>query len=253
MRSKLKSLKEQLTGVFGPPSEKKESPLQATSHFHSDQYLRYNQRVQEHLATLDLDLNGTSVLEVGAGIGDHTSFFLDRHCRVMTTDARRSNLEIIKKRYPQLRMRHLDLESPDRDFLEVFDVVYCYGVLYHLSDPTEAIAFLSKRSTKLMLIQTCVSPGNDDALNPVSEPKDDPSQSVSGHGCRPTRKWFLNRLKQHFPFVYIPRTQPSHEEFPTDWNVVSTHRLSRSIFIASHQNIESALLSEDLLIRQKAR
>src|ERR1700682_5619401 len=60
----------------------------AEQHFHSSSYLRHNASRQEHLATLGLDLNNKSVLEVGAGIGDHTTFFLDRGCEVLCTAPR---------------------------------------------------------------------------------------------------------------------------------------------------------------------
>ena len=56
--------------------------------FRSDHYQRHNRRRQEHLATLELPIAGRSVLEVGAGIGDHTAFFTDRGCRVTATDGR---------------------------------------------------------------------------------------------------------------------------------------------------------------------
>ena len=53
----------------------------AAAEFHTDHYLRHNQRLLEHLATLGLPIAGRTVLEVGAGIGDLTSFFLDRAIR----------------------------------------------------------------------------------------------------------------------------------------------------------------------------
>ncbi len=55
--------------------------------FLSYHYQRHNQRRLEHLATLGLSIAGSTVLEVGAGIGDHTSFFLDRGCHVVCTEA----------------------------------------------------------------------------------------------------------------------------------------------------------------------
>src|SRR5580704_12589348 len=53
-------------------------------HFGSPWYQRHNQRRQEHLASLQLDLVSKSVLEVGAGVGDHTFYFLDRDCTVVS-------------------------------------------------------------------------------------------------------------------------------------------------------------------------
>jgi len=54
--------------------------------------------------------------EVGAGIGDHTSFFLDRGCSVITTEGRPENLELLRQRYPQLDVRLLDLDNPEPTF-----------------------------------------------------------------------------------------------------------------------------------------
>src|SRR4051794_26482202 len=68
--------------------------------FWSPQYIRHNQRRQEHLASLGLEIAGRDVLEVGAGIGDHTSFFLDRGCRVTITDGRPKNVRLLRERYP---------------------------------------------------------------------------------------------------------------------------------------------------------
>ena len=125
-----------------PTATATSSPL-AT--FHSLHYLRHNQRRQEHLATLGLDMPGKSVLEVGAGLGDHTSFFLDRGCRVVTSDARPSNLEKLRQRFAaekNVSVRQIDLDQAVLSGLgddESFDIVYCYGLLYHLSRPAEAL------------------------------------------------------------------------------------------------------------------
>src|SRR5882762_5851252 len=62
--------------------------------FHSLHYVRHNARRQEHLASLGLALQGRRVLEVGAGIGDHTTFFLDRGCSVLSVEPRLENCEL---------------------------------------------------------------------------------------------------------------------------------------------------------------
>jgi Methyltransferase domain len=186
--------------------------------FHNWCYLQHNQRRQEHLASLGLPLSGRSVIEVGAGIGDHTSFFLDRGCRVVTSDAREENVAILRSRFPSLDVRLLDLDRPPDSFEEEAEIVYCYGTLYHLSRPKEALEFLAARCSSLLLLETCVSVGLDEQVNPVEERRSDPSQSVSGVGCRPTRPWVLAELRKHFPYAYVTRTQPWHPEFPLDWN-----------------------------------
>jgi 2-polyprenyl-3-methyl-5-hydroxy-6-metoxy-1,4-benzoquinol methylase len=219
----------------------------AESDFHSDDYVRHTQRRQEHLATLDLPIAGRSVLEVGAGIGDHTSFFTDRECTVVSTDGRRSNVERITNRFPNIETGVLDLDSPNGDLQGSWEIVYCYGTLYHLARPAEAIAFLAGHCTGLLLLETCVSVGKEIRVYPAIESRHQASQAISGHGCRPTRSWVFAELQRHFPNVYIPITQPWHEEFPLDWRDFSaTNTLTRSVFVASRQPLENRLLGAEI-------
>lgn len=230
----------------------REAENRSILNFHSFHYLRHNQRRQEHLASLGLNLAQLNVLEVGAGIGDHTSFFLDRDCQVVVTEARTENLEILKLRYPDLQILHLDLDNPVASLNQQFDVVYCYGVLYHLTKPSEAIQFMSEHCQGLLLLETCVSYGDDEAIHPCSEVAENPTQSIVGQGCRPTRKWVYNQLRQFFEFVYLPITQPNHEEFPLDWaSRPETTNLTRSVFIASRQKISNPLLIEGIPTQQQ--
>jgi Methyltransferase domain len=219
--------------------------------FQAHDYLRHNQRRQEHLATLGLALADASVLEVGAGIGDHTSFFLDRGCRVVSTEPRAENLAILQSRYPDLTVKQLDLDHPPNSLNQVFDIVYCYGVLYHLSQPAAAISFMAEHCQQMLLLETCVSLGQDELINQCDEPAASPTQSIVGQGCRPTRRWIYNQLKRFFDFVYLPITQPNHQEFPIDWTVPSTaSQYIRAIFIASKQKLDNPLLIQEIPDRQ---
>ncbi len=213
--------------------------------FRSRHYLRHTQRRQEHLASLQLPLVNRSVLEVGAGIGDHTSFFLDRGCEVTVTDGRRENLQVIRQLYPTWDTRLLPLDPPPDEPLVIADVVYCYGLLYHLSEPESALSFMARSCRSLFLLETCVSFGQDLALNPISEPREVPSQAITGCGCRPTRPWVWDRLRSLFEFVYATTTQPWHEEFPLDWRV-PCDGLVRAVFVASRDPVESEWLTERL-------
>jgi hypothetical protein len=225
-------------------------PVDPLAEFHSDHYLRHNARTLEHLATLNLPLAGRSVLEVGAGIGDHTSFFLDRDCRIVTSDARARNLELLRQRWPGIDARLVDLDQPPA--LIPSEVVYCYGTLYHLSRPAEALRYLADCCTGLLLIQTVVSWGDDERLEIIDEPQYNPSQAAGGVGCRPTRLWVHRQLTQHFPHVYLPATQPWHLEFPIDWtNPQPPNTFARAIFIATRVPLVNPLLTTTLPERQR--
>jgi hypothetical protein len=225
--------------------------MQPREVFWSTHYVRHNQRRQEHLASLALPLSGRRVLEVGAAIGDHTSFFLDRGCEVVITEAQEQNLALLRSRYPGLDVRHLDLNDPPPEPIEV-DVVYCYGTLYHLQRPAEAIAWMARCAGTMLLMETCVAAGESDRLYPFDEDAGMPENAASGHGCRPTRSWVRRELTAHFSHVYVPRTQPWHEEFPLDWSrpELLEQPLIRAVFVASRQALANSLLSEDLPVRQ---
>ena len=224
--------------------------------FHADYYLRNNARRLEHLASLGIPIHGRSVLELGAGIGDHTHFYLDRGCKITTTEVREKNLQLLRRRYKRsgdaVTVRRLDLDNPD-DSLPQFDLVHCYGLLYHLSEPARALAFIGRHCLGQLVMETVVSCGDESALNVVREHDYSPSQSFHGNGCRPTRRWVVDELKRHFDYVYIPKTQPNHIEFPLDWRDPATSKLplARSIFVASKTPLNNPLLGENIPDRQE--
>ena len=204
-----------------------------------------NHARQSHLASLGLDLKGKSVLEVGAGIGLHTPFFLERGCTVAVTDGRTENVAEIARRHLGVKTAIVDLEQDRPIELGRFDVIYCYGLLYHLSNPQRALARLADVCDGQLLLETAVSPGTHDELLLVRDP-DAFNQAISGIGCRPTRLWILNRLKSLFGYGYIPRTQPDHVEFPADWVHTPIQTMHRSIFVGSRTPLVLPTLTDQV-------
>lgn len=220
--------------------------------FHSNHYLRHTARRLEHLASLGISVAGMSVLEVGAGIGDHSHYYMDRGCQVTITEARAEHLAYLRNRYPGCTIEFLDMESPHSLKDSPFQIVHCYGLLYHLSKPRQALEFLSQNTTKMLLLETRVSFGENEEINLVEESTSNPVQAYSGTGCRPTRTWLFTELQRLFEFVYLPTTQPCHEEFPLDWTAPEKHKseLKRAVFIASREPLENEKLTPALLPRQ---
>ena len=222
------------------------------SHFHSDRYVRFNSRRLEHLASLRIAVAGMSVLEVGAGIGDHSHYYIDRGCKITITEARFENLRYLRNRYPAGDIRFLDIEHLSPVNGSPFEVVHCYGILHHLGNPDQALEFISRNTGKMLFLETLVSFGEKEERNIVREPQRDPTQAYSGIGCRPTRPWVFNQLRGLFEYVYLPKTQPNHEDFPIDWNTPDEQQADpkNAIFIASREKIENELLTETLINKQ---
>src|SRR5262249_14236815 len=143
-----------------------------------------------------------------------------------------------------------DLEANKPFGLGSFDVVYCYGLLYHLAEPARALERMAEACTGLLLLETAVSPGTFDELLLVRDP-DAANQAVSGVGCRPTRLWVLNRLRVLFGHAYIPRSQPDFVDFPLDWVHTPMQLMHRSIFVASRTPLRLSTLGEDVPARQE--
>lgn len=218
--------------------------------FHAKFYLLHNQKRLAHLESLKLPIAGKSVLEVGAGIGDMTKFFIDKRCNIVSTEGRPECVEILKTNLPGIEVRQLDMEKPVLDEWNKFDIVFCYGTLYHLGKPSKAIEFMSKKCSDMLLLETCVSPGDGEDINACKE-GNDPSQSLSGIGCRPFRGWIVRELKKYFPFVYVTKTQPDHYEFPEDWTVNPKTVLTRSVFVASRTDLKNEFLTKEIPDKQK--
>jgi len=213
--------------------------------FLDDSALSINQARQDHLASLGLDLANRQVLEVGAGIGLHTQFWVDRGCEVMITDGAEANVQELRRRWPQLESRAVDLDTREdlRD-LGRFDIVYCYGLLYHLGRPREALAMMSEISDMILLELIC-NDRDDVSLDLVRDPPG-LNQSTQGQGCRPSRGWILEQLRGLWGHAYISRTQPDHGEFPQDWTN-HKNRNARAVFVGSRSALDNPeLLTQPL-------
>jgi SAM-dependent methyltransferase len=232
------------------------------TNFHHIHTLRMTARRQEHLATLGLDIHNRSVLEVGAGIGLHSTFFLDRGCTVKATDGRPENLSVMQAIYQAyawyprrdaLTFALLDIEDPQSADAGIYDIVYCYGLLYHCARPDLAIANMRRLCGDLLLIETSVEIGSAADLHVGSEDAAIVSQSIHGGGSHPHRAWLMDELRKHFGHVGIPLTQPNHELFPIDWT--SPERFSnqtmRTVIVASDSPLPEGRFASDLPDRQE--
>src|SRR5262245_26453861 len=92
---------------------------------------------------MDLPIEGKTIFEPGAGIGDQTEWLLEQGAKhVWVQDGREDNVAAIRERFgfgEDERVTVLpagDLEKclPDID-IPFVDLVFCYGVYYHIRDP----------------------------------------------------------------------------------------------------------------------
>ena len=213
--------------------------------------LAINQARQEHLARLGLDLTGKYVLEVGAGIGLHTAFFEERGCDVFSTDGNPINVAEMMRRYPARKLGMLNLDrAVGIDDLGSFDIVYCYGTLYHLRDAEGALARLASVCRGQILLETMVALGDQPELHHVAEPLT-ANQALFGVGSLPTRAWVMAALARHFGHAYTTLDQPDFSDFETDWKLTRSGGNHRAIFVGSKVPLALPALTDTLPHRHR--
>lgn len=235
---------------------------QAACAFREPRYLRHSARRLEHLASLHLDISGRSVLELGAGIGEHSQFFLDRGCSVFSVEPRDENVAFMRKRHSDDAehlpgKNHFVLKASADEAVELlsgnkFEIVYNYGLLYHMANPREFLRASTGLCGGLYLLETAIS----DLVSmdtKYSEDQANLTNAIDGECVLLSREEIFSILQEEFRYAYVPRTQPAHEQFLKDWiraPDINPGR-HRAIFIGSLTPIESPLLSPVLLMEHE--
>lgn len=226
-------------------------------HIPSARSARRTRRALEHVASLELPLRGKRVLLLDNGVVENARFFLDRGCRVHTGVARSTSLDRmlgVLGGVEGFSAGLIDVEDPRSVQAQgSFDMVFCSGILHCLRQPARALGTLAAACTGVLLLDTYVVYGEHEAL--YRTPEGDSPEAIARHtpGAWPTRPWLWAHLRRDFPHAFVPRKQPAHEEYPTDW---STPRvvpfLHRAVFVASRSPMDSALLDARLPIKQES-
>jgi len=224
------------------PVETSQEPI-----FDRDFYRDITNARLRHFESLSLPLSGKSVIDVGCGIGRFSAFLTEQGADVFCVDGRVENIEKLREFYPSRKCAVVDVESSDLLEHGNFDVVFCYGLLYHLSDPYGFIKNASKICNEMMILETCIMDATDPVVRLVPEDQQNATQSLHPMGCRPSPSYVNTCLKlSGFEFIYKPETLPAHPQFNyrlrNDYSWLKQGHLIRGIFIASRIKISTNLL-----------
>jgi SAM-dependent methyltransferase len=210
--------------------------------FDTDAALGINRARLEWLRGVDLVKPGCRVLDVGAGVGHFLSYYLDRGCTVVALDGRPENIAELKVRFPAVEAHVADAQRLETRSLGQFDIIHCFGLLYHLESPISALRSFRETCTGILILETMVC----DASRPVSVLADETkaaSQALDGLGCRPSPAFValaLNRVG--FRYVYGAAPPPRHEDFQFEWQdnleTFRNGRPLRCVFVASDDPLD---------------
>jgi SAM-dependent methyltransferase len=206
-----------------------------------------NRARMDHLGHLGLPLRGQTVLDVGAGVGHLAQYFVKWGCDVTCVDGRDSNIARMRELYPNMKSAVCDVQTESLTALGMFDIVFSYGLLYHLESPVPALRSMAAVCKKLLLLETQVC---DHVLPILRMDVEDASadQALTGLGGRPSPSYVTLILRSvGLPHVYAPKIPPEHPDFRFHWNGMGAtgkdgHSI-RCIFVASREK----LINENLV------
>jgi hypothetical protein len=180
--------------------------------FRTERYAKLNQTRWDHFLSMGIPIKGQSIFEPGAGIGDQTEWLLSQGAaHVWVNDGREDNVAAIQERFwDKKRVTVLpptDLESglidPAQE-IPFVDLIFCYGVYYHIADRPPTFPVLQELSRMGEMIALDYLAGND---NEIDYGYDNPSTSLNRKGFRPRPDTLLQGLTETFGYAYSPKRQ----------------------------------------------
>lgn len=179
----------------------------------SGPYGAINSARVQHLQSLNIPLEGKRVADVGAGIGDLGQFFVEKGCSVVCFDGREENIQALKAKYPGQEAYVLDVERDSLRAWGSFDIVFAYGLLYHLENPIAALRNMGEACTGFALIETMICDHSLPILRVVKESRAF-DQALKGLGSRPSPSYIALALQEAgFESVYAAKHPPRHLDY----------------------------------------
>ncbi len=193
----------------------------------------------KHLDSLNLPLKNKKILDVGSGVGILANYLYKKSPHITCIDGRKKNIDFLKRYAPHIKNSSfvVNVDTDDLTPLGIFDVVFCYGLLYHVNKPEQVLEKLSHQCKQILLLESCVT-DYPEPLNLWVEETSAYNQALNGIGSRPTPSFIISSLHQNgFPYVYFPKKVPGHPDFNFSYEGTFRHTnhrlLLRQIFIAS--------------------
>lgn len=138
--------------------------------------------------------NVRTCIDVGCGPGWFSDRLSKRGLDVFGIDGRQELVDEAARRVPKAKFKTFDITSIDdsRSLLPA-DLVFCFGLLYHLENPFAAIRNLHFLTENFLFIETQIAPGEGNDFVLVSEGRNQ-TQGLNFYAVIPSRRALLKML-----------------------------------------------------------
>ena len=179
-----------------------------------------------------------NALDAGCGVGFFTQTLTELGLEARGFDGRFENVVEARKRFPKIAFECGDIESAEIAALGTFDLVLCFGLLYHLESPMRAIRHLRTLTGKGLLLESMCVPGDDAHMILRDEPLQQ-DQSLTDMAFYPSEPSLVKMLyRAGFAHVYRVPQLPEHDDF----RETSDHARRRTVLFASHRPVRVACI-----------
>jgi SAM-dependent methyltransferase len=212
--------------------------------FDAEHYARLNSSREEALSAvlkkLVPQLNLRTAIDVGCGAGYFSKFLRSTGFEITAVDGRAENVEETKRRVPDAKVATVNAEDSRISELGKFDLVFCFGLLYHLENPFQTIRSLYQMTGRLLLVEGVTFPGNDVLMGLVDEGRGE-DQGLNFVAFYPTEACLIKMMyRAGFTNVYKFREMPRHPDFRPQGKA----RRVRTMLAASSVDLPEELLEK---------
>jgi SAM-dependent methyltransferase len=184
-----------------------------------------------------------SALDVGCGLGDFSKFMSEQGFQVVALDGREENIQEGQRRYPEITFRTADAEELSVSEIGTFDLVLCFGLLYHLENPFRTIRSLHSLTKQILLVEGMCVPSEQATMELLDE-KAGEDQGFSNVAFYPSELCLIKMLyRAGFPFVYRFDRLPANDMYvETVWR-----KRARTFLVASKTSLalQNLVLAKD--------
>ena len=188
-----------------------------------------SEKIQSVVKKLKPALGLSNAIDAGCGVGFFSQTLAECGLAVCGFDGRAENVAEARRRFPEIPFEQADVQ--DRSILQLgrFDLVLCFGLVYHLENPFLAIRNLRELTGKCLLLESMCVPGEKASLLLRAEPRQG-DQSLTDVACYPSEASLVKMLyRAGFAFVYRVLALPDHDDF----RETAEHERRRTVLLAS--------------------
>jgi SAM-dependent methyltransferase len=204
--------------------------------------LRINRVRDQHMRQLVGELltrgNVRTAADIGCGFGFFAGSLLDLGLEVTAVDGRAENVAEARRRHPSVHFETFNVEDPALSRLGIFDIVICFGLLYHLENPLAAIRNLAALTARALLVESVIAPGATPGAV-LYEEEQDIDQGLDYVALIPNETLLIKALYlSGFSHVYRPTVWPAYDDF----KATVTRRRRRTLLVAGRSPIDAGRL-----------